>query len=137
MEHLAKRRQVLHDLPTTANCADGESTADHLAEAGQVRSYVVLGLRSAKTKSETGDHLIEDEKSTDAITRRSESFEKPRRGCDNAHVRSHRLDDHTRHVVSNLGNDVVGGNDRVGHGFFWHACGSRQSKRRHTTATGG
>ncbi|MEY3749448.1 MAG: hypothetical protein RLZZ449_1342, partial [Actinomycetota bacterium] len=88
MEHLAKGRQVLHDVPTTANCADGESAADHLAEAGQVRSYVVLGLRATKTKSETSDHLIEDEKCADAITRRTESFEKPRRGCDNAHVRS-------------------------------------------------
>ncbi len=136
VEDRTERREVLHDLGATTNGADRQATADHLAEAGEIRAHVVLGLRPTRADPEAGDHLVEDEERADTVARCPKSGEKPGRRCHDAHVRRDRLDDDRSDAFVEVGHDVVGRHDRVGHGTVGNAGRARETEGCHTTAAG-
>ena len=53
----------IHQVGATSDSADGHSTADHLAENGQVRLYSADALKAAATNPEA-HHLVHDQKDT-------------------------------------------------------------------------
>ena len=128
VEHRAERRQVLHHIDPTTDRADRQTTADHLAEAGQIGLHVVLRLGAARPDPESGDHLVEDEQRADTVALGPQTVEEARRWRDDAHVRRDRLDDDRRDLLVEHGHDVVRHDHRLGHGTARHAGGARQTR---------
>ena len=137
MEHRTERRQVLHHVATTTERADGQATADHLAETREVGPHVEASLGTRRSESEPGDDFVEDEKRAHSVACRTESGEETGSWRDHTHVGGHRFDDHRGHRVVEIGDLVVRRDDRVGHCFGRHAGSPGQTERRHTTSAGG
>ena len=108
--------QERHRLGGAPEGAHGKTTADHLPEAPEVGDDPGVLGGSAGRDAEPGDDLVEDEQGPRSGAGVAKSLEEPGPGPDQPHVGGHRLDDHRRDRVVQLGHLVVRRNDRVGHG---------------------
>ena len=136
VEHRAERGQRLHHIAPATDGADRQSAADHLAERREVRSDVVASLGATGLEAEPGDHLVEDQQRADPITLGAQAVEEAGLRRDHAHVGRNRLDDHRRHLRSELGHPVVRHDERLGDRPGWDPGGPGQAEGRHPAAAG-
>ena len=142
--HGTQRGNLLHDLPSAAVGAHGEAPTDDLAKARQVRRDAVALLGAAIGHPEAGDHLIEDEQGVVAAGELPKPRQEPVLGRNDAHVASHRLDDHAGNLswvrveqglhggqVVVVGQQRLGGVRRRHAGAVRHAEGGGAGARLH------
>src|SRR5207244_12646623 len=91
--HRAGWRETLHQVAPTPEGGERQSTADDLAEAGEIGSDPVPALRPAPADPEPGDDLVEQEECTCPRGLLAQRLEEPRRGRNYPHVAGYRLDD--------------------------------------------
>ena len=89
---VAGRRHALEQRARPAVGADGQATADDLAECREVRAHAAAALRALPADAEAGHHLVEDEQGAVRIAERAQRLEKAGRGLDDAHVAGDGLD---------------------------------------------
>ena len=135
MENGTERREVLHQLASTADRPDRQTTADDFAERGEVGLHAVHGLCATQADTKTGDHFVEHQHRTHAVTLGSQSFEKAWRRRNDAHVGGDGFDDDARHGVVEDGHHVVGHHQGFGHGACRNTGSTGQTERRHPAAT--
>ena len=130
-------RQVLHHVAAAAEgAASGRPPPITLPK--HHRSGRTPNARAPpQAEAEPGDDLVEDQQRAGRVARGPQPFEEPGRRRDEAHVGGDRLDDHRGDVVVDLGHDVVGRHDGVGHRAGGHAGRARQAQGGHAAAAGG
>ena len=120
----AERRQRLHHVAPTADGADRQPAADHLAERREVGRHVVLGLGAAGSTRNPVITSSKIEQGADAVALGAQPVEEPGSRRDDAHVGGDRLDDHGGHDVVELGHLVVRHDERLGDGAGRHPGGA-------------
>ncbi len=126
----APRGELLHQVPSAPEGGERESAADHLAEAGEVRSHAVATLRTPPPDTEARDDLVEDEQAVGAAGLLPQHLEEA--GCrrDDPHVAGHRLDDDGGQLARARAQKVAHS------GHVVELCGPRERRdaRRYTRA---
>ena len=87
------RRQCVHHIAATAECANGHSATDDFTEAGQIRHDAVIILCSGQRYAETGHHFIDDQQCAKLIAQRTQARQEFRQRRDAVHVAGDRLND--------------------------------------------
>ena len=59
MENFSKRREIFHNVTTTAHRSDWQTTTDDLAETCQVGLDRVATLSAIRTEAKASDHFVE------------------------------------------------------------------------------
>ena len=136
VEHRTERRQRFHHLATAAHSANGQPTADDLAEGGEVGSHTEVLLRSTHTEPETGDHLIEHQQCAHPVAFGTKALEEPWCGGHDAHVGRHGFHEHGCHLLVELRHHVVGHHKCVGNGAGRHTSRTGQAEGGDARPTG-
>ena len=92
-------RDLLHDLAATAVCADRQTPADDLAQAGQIRCDAEAFLRPTQRNAKAGDDLVEDQERPLLACHGAQMLEESGLGRNHTHVARHGLDDHRRDLA--------------------------------------
>ncbi len=87
-----------------------QTTADDLAEGGQIRRHAEMLLRTAQPVAQAGDHFVHDEQHVVAAREFAQAVEKTRLRCEHA---LDRLDDHRSQLVRMRADDPRGGGQIV------------------------
>ena len=135
--HRARRGQHVEDVFSAAEGADGEPAADDLSEAPQIRRHAERRRCAAGGQAEPGDHLVEDEQRAHGVAGGTQALEKAGGRRHHTHVGGDRFHDHARHRVVELGDDVVGDDDGVGHGRRRYPRRARKPEGGDAAATPG
>ena len=125
---------MAHEVAAAAEGAHGQAAADHLAETPQVGAYPVELRGAAARQPEAGDDLVEDQQRPGTVACRPQALQETRRRRHQSHVGGHRLHQHRRGGVVDLGHHVVGRHHRVGHGARCHAVAAAQALVGHAAA---
>jgi hypothetical protein len=140
----SERCHRLHDLAPTAESADGQTAADDFAQTRQIGKDAVPLLGAAPGDPEASDDLVEDEDRAVVAAEPAQTFEEAGARWYDAHVASHRLDDHTGDFLAALGKQrlergdiVVLGQNGVSRGPGGHAWAVGQREREYSAARSG
>src|ERR1700733_1108994 len=90
---------MLHDLLASAESSDGKAATDNLSETCEIWNDAVERLCAAFGTAKTGDHLIENQHSSNARCLFSQHFKKCCCRRHNTHVSSNRLKNYRRNAV--------------------------------------
>ncbi len=99
-----ERGYPLHDIRPAPEGTDGETSADYLAQARQVRFYPQRGLDPSKSGSEARDHLIKDNENGPVTAQTNDRFQKTFAGRHNAHVPHNGFENYAGYVIALLHN---------------------------------
>ena len=103
------RGQMLQDGSVAADRADRQSSPDNLAQAGEVGADAGQGLPAAVCKTESGDHLVEDQKRAVLSRDFPQGFEESRARRHDPHVSGDRLDNDAGDLLPETGEYFANG----------------------------
>ena len=89
---------MFHKGPAAAVGSNGHTSADDFTKRDQISPYPEIFLGPAGSQPESGNDLVKDQKRIVFVAQGPESLQKT--GCRSyhAHVRRHRLHNHTSHL---------------------------------------
>ena len=90
----AERSHAVHQLSRAAVGRGGQTSADDLAERGEIGLDAIKRLRAAETQAESGDDLVENKQRAVPARNLTQAGEKTRRRRNHTHVCGDRFDDH-------------------------------------------
>ena len=133
----AGRRQGIHHLTTTAECANRHTAADDFAKAGQIRHNAVVILRAGQRHAEAGHDFIDNQQRAELVAQRAQARQKLWQRRDAVHITGHRLNDDAGDILrilfergANRGQIVIGAGQGVFGEVRWHARRVRLAERQ-------
>ena len=90
------RREASHDVFAAAERRDGQTAAEHLADARQIGAHGVAALRAVEAEPKSRNYFVEHKQGPEARREVAQRFEITRNGQHETHVRAHRLDEDGR-----------------------------------------